>query len=49
MKYMLFRLADKTKLQQPAYASEVRAAIQRDLDSLQKWTNRNFMKFKNHM
>ena len=38
----LLKFADDTKL---VDASEKRATVQEDLDRLEEWTNKNFMKF----
>jgi len=41
----LCKFTDNTKFRGVADAPEGRAAIQRDLDRLEKWTERNLMKF----
>lgn len=42
---ILNKCADDTKLEGAVSTLESRAAIQRDFDRLEKWPDRNFMKF----
>jgi len=46
IEFTLSKFADDTKLGGATVKSEGCAAIQRDLDSLQSWEERNLMRFK---
>lgn len=44
--YTFIKFTDDIKCKRPIHALEVRAAIQRDLNKLQEWANKNLVKFR---